>query len=89
MVQFFIINPKLENFRIEVRNKEIQRVKSIFFKDFKSFKNNLSSYSMNSDLYRAVLDKDLNYIKNYFSTIYLDTSHTDYIGYREKFKTLF
>jgi diguanylate cyclase (GGDEF)-like protein len=81
IIKFFVTEPKEEKFRREIENREISRVESIFFKDQNVLKNNLSNHSMWFDLHRAVIKKDISFLKNCFDPIYLATFNLDYIGF--------
>jgi diguanylate cyclase (GGDEF)-like protein len=79
--KFLIIEPKVRILRGKIRDREIKRVKTIFSREFKSFKNDLSNYSTSYDLSNAILNKDIDFIKNYLGPIYMAKTNTDYIGF--------
>lgn len=79
--RFFIINPALRDFRDELESREIARVESIFSKDLNTLKHNLSTHSIWLDFHKAVSDKDIKFLKNYFDPTYLTIFKLDYIGF--------
>ena len=81
LIKFFVTEPREEKFRRELEKREISRVESILLKDQNVLKNNLSNHSMWFDLHRAVIKKDINFLKNCFDPIYLATFNLDYIGF--------
>ena len=81
LIKFFVTEPREEKFRREIENREVSRVESILLKDQNVLKNNLSNHSMWFDLHRAVIKKDINFLKNCFDPIYLATFNLDYIGF--------
>ena len=81
ITRFFFINPAIRDFRDKLESREIARVESIFSKDLNTLKHNLSTHSIWFDLHKAVSDKDIKFLKNYFDPTYLTNFKLDYIGF--------
>ncbi|WP_321329793.1 diguanylate cyclase [uncultured Ilyobacter sp.] len=81
LTRFFIVEPRLRDFRHELDSLEVTRVESIFSKDINTLKRNLSTHSIWFDLHKAVSDKDIKFLKNYFDPTYLTIFKLDYIGF--------